>query len=457
MKKLLLTFLCIAGSISAATLYGKIYDEAALTSVANAEITVMARKTTSDLNGNYQFKNVDGIVIISVKAKNYSTFTNTISIDKNKTRYDIPLKSMTSKTPVQDVEKTLQKIEIPQIEPNPAAQVTTKFDIPSEKPLKKNPSPAEGSIQENLKLPEETVAGFAEESTFNEAKKALDDGDFVPAMPKFYQVMVLGRDLTRKMKSCYYIAIIYKAQSQYSVSLDYLYKTLAYATHTREDKTFINQLKSEIAQVYSLLNNYALAKPMVDEVLRDESVNFPLTNFNCYSFYTDFYQKKDNFQQLELYLKKAIQTNVNSQLKSKPYLSVIDLYIQREEYADAEKYLNQLKGFFQSQETEKREVLLLALKEYQTSLQKGDIPTVTKSVIPGLAKALDIDPNYSQALCYLVNIEFLTGKLTNNLQLALSAKDHVQKLISLDPEFKDQTGKKPSDMLKEIETFLKNF
>ncbi|MDD5091082.1 MAG: hypothetical protein PHQ23_09205 [Candidatus Wallbacteria bacterium] len=471
-KKQLLLLLISASffMLKASNLTGKVYDETSLLPVPGAEIVVLNRKTRSDDKGYYLIKNLEnGVVIISVKADGFIQYATSLTIDDRRVRFDVPLKKImpAAGQDKEFVPEPLRQIAEPQIQTHQQEQAV----IPVQQTVQPvvSPTPATGRPVEKkppvtaspfLENPPESITpapGFKEQDTFQLGKKFLDEGNFTSSLPCFYQVMQLGRDLDLKIKAGYYSAIIFKNQSLPTLSLDYLYRTLALAVYTAEEKTFINQLKSEIASIYTRTGGSAFAKPIVEEILKDEQENFPVTNFNCYQFLSDWYQAKGNRQMTETYLKKSIAVNVSSDLKSQAFLSAIDLYLQREEYTEADRLLRQLKEFFQSQETEKREHLISALSTQQTLLQKGDIAGLRSTVIPKLEKALSIDPEYTQALVCLASLEFTSGKLTSSLDLVLSAKQHVKKLLAIDPEIKDNSGKKATDLLNEIETYLKGF
>lgn len=437
------------------TLFGKIYDENTLEAIPDASISIGARKVKSNKDGYYFINRLDfGIIILEVRAKNHIPFTTTITLDNKKTRYDVALKPAIVKIKPPAIQRpTIKKPIIPTVSkpilPKPPEKIKSKI---THRPVETNEVNLEElAIPENYPIQNSTEKN--KENVFLKAKQLIDNGQFLESLPLWYQVYLMG-NVNERLKSCYYISIIYKTQKLYNLELDYLYKTMGLAYETKEDLAFINQLKMELAETYSKLDKVVLSNLLIKDILKNTDKNFPLTNFNAYQFLANKAIETHDFSKAKKYLELATNINVKPSIKQKASLLLVDIHISEEKFETASKILNKLKNSYQSQETEKREYLLSALKKNQTYIQKGDLDAIISSVIPALKKALNIDPDYHIARAYLANIEFMIGKLMNKLDYVINAKKHVERLKTKVPDFIDQSGKKPAELLEEINKYL---
>jgi tetratricopeptide (TPR) repeat protein len=444
---LLLSFASLGFSV---TLFGKVYNESTLEAIPNAKLETHGIKTQTDSKGYYYFRNFDyGILILEVRAKGYIPYTTTISLDDKKVRLDIPLKqTLPVVTPemVRNHDNNNDELKIPEVKTPVAPKVPTvsRPSVHNQKNTKKSVSelnPLKINIAKPKTKPSNNV-DIAQKSysiDFIHAKKMLENGDFMDALPLFYGVSQNG-EKELAMQSDYYISIIYRTQKLYSLEIDYLIKTISKAFENREKLAFINQARTDLANAYFKFGHSATAKILAQRVLKDQAKNFPLTNFNCLSLMAELKKNDGKLEQAYKYYESALKLSVKPQLKNTVYLKVIDFHIQREEFNKAKSLLAKLSNSFQSSQTEKRRILLSALESYQSYLQSGDTSDISKKIIPQINKCLKIDPDFVLALSYLANIEFLVGKLENNLQLVMDSKKIAERLDILKVPFSVNTA-----------------
>jgi len=463
MKKIFIIFLFFVASYSvfSVTLFGKVYNESNLEPIIGAKIETHGIKTQSDSKGYYYFNNFDyGMLIIEVRASGYIPFTTTISLDDKKFRYDIPMKPIiTPQTP--------NKVNSPRKEPILSIPKVERPKSPIVAPVKRAKSPTKkGTSTSNIAFPEnldkkETppVVDNKQKSysiEFIHAKKMLENGDFIDALPLFYSVSQFGESQL-SMQSDYYISIIYRAQKLYLLEIDFLFKAMSKAYETGEKESFVNQIRADLATAYFKSGHSATAKILTQKILDNTKVNFPITNFNSMVLMAEMKKNDGKFEEAFKYYENALKIKVKPELKNSVYLKVIDFHIQREEFSKAKHLLTELSDNFQSSQTEKRKILLSALEMYQSELRSGNTTNISKKVIPEIEKCINIDPDFTIALSYMANIEFLIGKLENNLQMIMDAKRKAEHLKSISPDFRDQSGKTTDELVGEISAFLKNY
>jgi len=461
-KLVFLLLFCMAYSSFAVKLFGKVYNDSTLEPISGAKIESHGVKAESDSKGYYYFNNFDyGMLIIEVRANGYIPYTTTISLDDKRVRFDVPLRQS---NPI-DTSKILHRkssssISIPEVKrpvPPVVKSVKSVKKVNNNKDISKiNIEPQKSNKKDENSDNTKDLSSKGVSIEFIHAKKMLENGDFVNALPLFYEVSQFGQS-ELSMQSDYYISIIYRTQKLYLLEIDYLLRTMSKAFRYAEKLSFVNQVRSDLALAYMKSGRSATAKIIAQKVLNDQAKNFPLTNFNCLQLMATLKKNDGKFDQAFSYYESALKINVKPQLKNSVYLKVIDFHMQREEFSKAKRLLTELSNNFQSSQTEKRKILISALELYQSELRAGNTSNISKKVIPEINKSLKIDADYTLALSYLANIDFLIGKLENNLQLVTESKRVAEHLNKIDPGFRDQSGKTSAELVTEINSFLKNY